>query len=107
VAKTRIYLKLKNPKGEEETYSFSCPIANAHNLIFGAPYVDMCGKITITNHTTGEEANLEFHKKGWTGKMRFMVTGTINNTVGKPVYNISGNFTEQISVTHIETGVEN
>ena len=39
-----------------------------HNLFIGTPYMDISGKPQLINMKTGEYAQLEFFKRGWTGK---------------------------------------
>jgi hypothetical protein len=103
---SRLYLKLKKPNGTWELYSMSCPSAACHNIIIGKLYVDLHGKLSVKNHTSGEEANFEFHQRGWSGSNKQMVTGTCKNKIGKPIFKITGRWSESISVTNIESGEE-
>ncbi len=46
----RVYIKLTKPY--TEMYSCELPNSSANNLLIGTPYIDIYGKVKITNHTT-------------------------------------------------------
>lgn len=51
------------------------PDNSANNLIIGTLYVDVHGKMEITNLTKNIKVELNIHRQGWTRKNAFRVEG--------------------------------
>ena len=79
------------------------PQTNVHNIIFGKMYVDHYGKMEVVNNTTGDQAVLNFHKRGWFEKASHEVTGIITDRNGIQRYRVMGQWNNYMSVQDIST----
>lgn len=66
------------------------PSISAHNIVIGSFYLDAGGKSVIRNTATGDEAVLNFYRRGWTGSDAFKVDGKISNSKGEAIYRLNG-----------------
>jgi hypothetical protein len=91
----KTYVELK-PYGEK--YEIEQPTISANNLIIGTLYMDLSGKSTIKNMTTGDIAILEYHKRGWTAANAFRIDGDIMNNKKEVIYKLDGGWNDKISI---------
>ena len=73
------------------------------NLIYGGTYVDIEGKVTGINHTSGEKVVLNFFKKV-SDNENSKITGTAYDCDGNEVYEIFGSWLTKIQIKHIDSG---
>jgi len=99
-----VNLTPKNEGGKEEQYSMEAPQVIVGNLIIGESYTEPQGITIVQNHTTGEKCSLEFKARGWTSKHNNSCSGVVKDANGKPVYEISGKYTESLVVKNLNTG---
>lgn len=70
---------MPSPSGGEEKitehYAIERINSQVHNLIFGEMYVEHTGIMTIRNMQLGEVCQVEFKKRGWSGKGAYEVEG--------------------------------
>jgi Oxysterol-binding protein len=92
--KNRVYINLKLSDGSSEQYSWNIPPTYVHNLLIGKMYVEVRGKTTITNHTTGDTCEMDWKERGWSGKNANMVEGLVKSNTGQPKYRMHSRFTE-------------
>jgi len=87
-----------------ETYIASHPSFGVTNLLMGKTRIGYTGTMTLQCAQTGMKGNLEIHlhKK----KKDSTITGEILNQQGTPVYSLSGNWTKDIFITDLKTGVK-
>lgn len=62
-------------KGTGDHYTIERPISTVQNIIFGEMYVEHCGICRVRNLTTNEVCEVEFKKRGWSGKDAFKIEG--------------------------------
>jgi len=67
-------------------------------LIIGTLYLDQHGKSTIKNLKTGDEAVLEYHRRGWTSASAFKVDGEILNAKKEVIYKLDGRWDDKIGI---------
>lgn len=79
------------------------PTLCVHNLLLGAPYIDIGGRTYFTNTKTGEHADLTWTKRGWTGKP-YRVSGRAYDATGEPRYDIIGRWNEKAELVNLRTG---
>lgn len=60
------------------------PDNSANNLVVGKLYVDVHGKMEVTNITKGIKVELTIHRQGWTNKNAYKVEGNVIDKNGKP-----------------------
>ena len=78
-----VYVELLLPNGNRELYSMNLPAIGVHNIIIGTTYMEFFGKTKVSNHTTGDYSDLDFIKRGWSGKNVDQMTGFIKNKDGE------------------------
>ena len=98
----RVYVELA---AFNELYEIAQPTVSAHNLIIGNLYLDLGGKSIIRNCTTGELAELEYHKRGWSASSAYKVDGNVLNAKKEVVFRIEGKWSETVSLVNPKTGV--
>jgi len=83
-----------------EHYVIERPNSSVNNLIFGEMYVEHFGPMFIKNMQTGDICNVEFKKRGWSGKGAYEVEGfTYNKSNPKDKKGrIWGKWTESLSI---------
>lgn len=81
------------------------PDNSANNLIVGKLYVDVHGKMEVTNITKNIKSEITIHRQGWTGKNSYKVEGTVKDAKGVTKCKIDGFWNEKLSVTDCITGV--
>lgn len=87
-----------------EHFVIKRPDNSANNLIVGKLYVDVHGKLEITNLTKDIKCTLNIHRQGWTSKNAYKVEATINDSSNKPRYQIDGRWNEFLSLKDLQTG---
>jgi hypothetical protein len=72
-----VKLHVPQPDGSKsvEHYIFERVSSSVHNLIFGEMYVEHTGTMTVKNLSNGDVCQVEFKKRGWSGKGAFEVEG--------------------------------
>lgn len=72
-----VRLHFVNKNGEEmsEHYIIERVSSNVNNLIFGEMYVEHTGVMNVRNLTRKEKCQIDFKKRGWSGKGAFEVDG--------------------------------
>jgi len=58
----------------------------------------MQGKSIIKNLNSGDEAVLEFHRRGWTSSNAFRIDGDIMNAKKEVIYKLDGHWNDKISI---------
>lgn len=86
-----------------ENYESSKPAFSGHNLIIGQMYVDIGGKVTVKNTTTGATAKVEFHRRGWSASSYFKSNATVFDPQGKERYKIEGDWSKEFFLENLET----
>ena len=69
-------------------------------------YVEHNGIMTVKNLKTGDYCEIDFKKKGWSGKNMFEIEGFLFTRFKEKKYRIFGKWTESITVKNLETGIE-
>jgi oxysterol-binding protein-related protein 3/6/7 len=69
-------------------------------------YVEHTGIMTVKNLKSGDYCEVEFKKRGWSGKNAFEVDGWCYSRFKEKKYRIFGKWTESISIKNCETGHE-
>lgn len=87
-------------------YIIQRPENSANNLILGTLYVDLHGKMDMTNLNTGSKANLYVHRQGWTKRNAFKVEGKVIDGRGVLRYEVFGTWNKQLSLRNVQTGEE-
>lgn len=77
-----------------------------HNYIVGAPYLWFVGDMTCLNKITGEKAVINFKPKGWTSKSDYVCDGSIYDSKGTAVYELSGLWNSHLNAIKISTKEE-
>jgi hypothetical protein len=80
------------------------PENSANNLIIGTLYVDMHGKMEVTNLTTGSKADFYVHRQGWTKKNSHKVEGKVIDGKGNVRYEVHGLWNKELSLRNVATG---
>jgi hypothetical protein len=80
------------------------PENSANNLIIGTLYVDMHGKLEVTNLTTGSKAEFNIHRQGWTKKNSHKVEGRVIDGKGNVRYEVHGLWNKELSLRNVSTG---
>ena len=75
------------------------PVIRADNLVLGTPYIDVGGKVTAKNLTTGAESVVEFHKRPWIGT-GFKVNADIYDEKGKLHSKLEGTWDKEVSLVN-------
>lgn len=60
--------------------------------------MDLSGKSTIKNVTTGDIAVLNYHPRGWTSANAFRIDGEIMNSKKEVIYKLEGGWNDKISI---------
>ena len=55
------------------------------------------------NATTNEHCTLEFLQGGWSNKTRNAITGSVCDSSGKCIWQLSGKYTDKIIATNTQT----
>ena len=66
-------------------------------------YVDHYGQLVCKNLTTGDQAVLNFSKKGWFEKVSHEVQGTINDKNGNPRFKVSGQWNDHMHIQDLSS----
>ena len=64
-------------KSTNEHITIDRPNSSVNNLIFGDMYVEHYGKMVVKNFGTNDFCEIEFKKRGWSGKNAFEVDGYV------------------------------
>jgi len=83
-------------KSTGETFSLLKPKTRLYNYIVGKLYVWYEGSMTCVNLQTNDKLEIVFPKKGWTSRGDYLVDGTLTDASGKLVYNLEGNWKENL-----------
>mmetsp|Transcript_12112 Transcript_12112/g.21898 ORF Transcript_12112/g.21898 Transcript_12112/m.21898 type:complete len:527 (+) Transcript_12112:50-1630(+) len=89
-----------------EIISWNLPTAIAGNLVVGGSFLDHCGPVIITNHTTGYVIRLDFRRMGWLNAGYGEVSGMLLNPDNKPCVRYVGKWFEKLDMValDVETG---
>lgn len=82
------------------------PDNSANNLIVGKLYVDVHGKLEVTNLTKNIKAELNIHRQGWTSKNAYKVEGKGIDANGDVKFEVSGRWNEYLNVKDLSTGID-
>lgn len=74
------------------------PDNSANNLIVGKLYIDVHGKMEITNITKDIRVIINIHRIGWTKKNYYKVEGQVLDSEGKCRFEINGRWNEYLSL---------
>lgn len=85
-------------KSTGETFSLIKPKTRLYNYIVGKLYVWYEGPMSCINLQTNDKLELIFKKKGWSTTGDYMVGGTLTDGKGNLVYNVEGNWKDNISL---------
>lgn len=80
------------------------PDNSANNLVVGKLYVDVHGKMEITNKTKNIKCILTIHRQGWTNKNAYKVEGYVTDASGKNQFEINGLWNENYTIKNLRTG---
>ncbi len=73
-----------------ERFAVWRPTTVTQNIIFGTMYLEHVGHLGVKNMNTGESANIEFKKKGWTADSANMVEGYTKTAKGAKRFKVFG-----------------
>lgn len=93
-------------KSTQEHFTVERPNSACCNIIFGEMYIDHYGKMTIKNQQTGDYAEIDFKKRGWSAKSAHEVEGYIYSPKKEKKFKIWGKWTESLTVKNLMTGDE-
>lgn len=62
-------------KTTSEHFTIDRPNSSVNNLIFGDMYVEHHGKMVVKNCANDDYVEVEFKKRGWSGKDAFVIEG--------------------------------
>lgn len=82
------------------------PDNSANNLVVGKLYVDVHGKLEVTNITKNLKCELTIHRQGWTGKNAYKVEGNVVDAGGVARYEVNGLWNQKYSIKDLKTGIE-
>ena len=82
------------------------PDNSANNIIVGKLYVDVHGKMEVTNLTRNIKTVFTIHRQGWTQKNAYKVEGHVLDEEGRPRLEINGKWNEYLNIKDCETGIE-
>ena len=95
----------------EERYEMIFPVMSAHNLVIGSMYIDVGETMTVrkVGQIESEIATINFTRRGWFSKEAFKCDGEvsvfdINTGSRKVVYNIYGNWNNEIYLIAVSGG---
>lgn len=85
-------------KDTGDVYEYQQPKTSAQNVLIGTMYIDHRGDSFLENTNSGECVKINFHSYGvFTSKSkRGLVTATVYDSDGEPVYEIFGKWTEAL-----------
>ena len=66
-------------------------------------YVEHTGIMTVRNLRSGDFCEIEFKKRGWSGKNAFEVEGFCYSSLSQKKYKIIGKWIESISIINQDT----
>jgi Oxysterol-binding protein len=69
-------------KATGEHFTIERPNTQVNNLIFGEMYVEHSGVMTVKNVKSNERCEIDFKKRGWSGKGAYEVEGYLLNAAG-------------------------
>ena|ERR1700733_13537956 len=93
-------------KATNEHITIERPNSSVNNLIFGDMYIEHQGKMTSKNYGTGDYCEVEFKKRGWSGKNAFEIEGVVYSVTKEKRYRLSGKWTEYLDIKNLLTGEE-
>lgn len=67
-------------------------------------YVEHYGMLKVRNHTTNEVCEVEFKKRGWSGKDAFKIEGHAIDSNNEKRYKIWGTWIDNIKIQSMEPG---
>lgn len=94
-------MRFKLKDGTSELYACDSPLTSAHNILIGQFYTDSYGKIIIKNYRTGDYCDFEYFSRGRNNKDIYKVKGVVRNSAGEPFYEVTGKYTESITITNL------
>ena len=71
----------------------------------GTLYVDVHGKMTCQNLNKGLKCEINISRQGWTTKVPNKIEGKVMDKSGKVIYEITGRWSEAITIKNVETQV--
>lgn len=85
-------------KATGEHFIIERPTSSVNNLIFGEMYVEHHGIMTVKNLTNGDVCEIDFKKRGWTGKNANEVEGYGLLKGKEKKYKIWGKWTDSLMI---------
>jgi len=79
------------------------PATLCHNIIFGRMWIEHHGTINLTNHTTGDTAQITYKKGGWFEGINYTITGEVHDKDKNLRAIINGKWNDHFSVTKVDT----
>ena len=71
-----------------------------HNLFIGTPYIDIGTRCEIKNLKNGDNAYIQYHKRGWTGKAH-KVDGAVFDSKGQKRFIIKGSWAKNAKIIDV------
>ena len=81
-------------KRTDEHITIERPNSSVNNLIFGDMYIEHHGKMLVKNYGNGDYCEIEFQKRGWSGKNAFVIDGYAYNKSKEKKFKMWGKWTE-------------
>ncbi|TNV71218.1 hypothetical protein FGO68_gene15187 [Halteria grandinella] len=96
----RLHVPMPDGSKKVEHYIVERVSSSVNNLIFGEMYVEHTGVMTVKNLSNGDTCQVEFKKRGWSGKGAYEVEGSAFNAANPSVKQakIWGKWTETLSI---------
>jgi len=91
------------PSGEPEEYEITQPNVYARNVIVGTLKLEMGDKAYVKCPQLDMECIIDFKVKGYISGTYHEIKGTVTRA-GKPLYEISGKWTEALYIKDLKTG---
>ena len=90
-------------KSTKEHFTIERPNSSVNNLIFGDMYVEHYGKMVVRNCATGDLCEVDFKKRGWSGKNAFEVEGFVfpKNQPKDKKYKMWGKWIEALDIKNM------
>jgi len=90
-------------KKHDDHIIYKRPITAVYNIIVGSMYIENYGEMPFNNTKTGDTAELNLKKRGWTGKGAFEAEGWIKDKAGNLRYTLHGKWDSYLTIVDANT----
>lgn len=87
----------------DEHYTWRKVTTSINNIIVGKIWLDHFGTMVIKCHSTGVECTIEFHQTGWRSSQARKLSGSVKDSNGDVVYELSGYWHTHLDTRNMNT----